>query len=720
MSRFLRRSLARAALAVLVVMGVSNCRGGGDAGGGSSATCPSGQALQGTRCVTAACSGTACGSACCGSGEACVAPGQCANDVAACGPGGACGTGLACISGQCLKANGACSFQPPKGPFTPRVAWQWTGSSSLPQYRDVLMTPVVASLQRTASDVFSPPAVVFNAIVSGLGAGSEVPGIMRAVSGRDGVDLWSTDASHLVNGLSAIAGGDLDGDGQTEFVTGRLPTQWPSTDPGHLGPPLDDGLVAFGSDGRFLWEVKGLVLGGDRTRRVYWGAPSIANLYAGSEAQVVIGATVIDAHGSIVCQGQYGQGDNWLGPISTVADVDLDGVPDIVTGNTVYDNHCNPEPGWPTGQPDGLVALADFTGNQHPEIVVVSGGTVRLQDWQGNVIWGPVAIPGITDGRGGGAPTIADFDGDGKLEIGVAGASTYTVFKPFAPSPVLWSKPTQDQSRVTGSSVFDFEHDGKAEVVYGDECYTRAYDGTSGGTLFESPNPSCTVHENPVVADVDKDGRAEIVVATNSVCDIQCPWGGHVGSGQHGITVFKDLRDHWVSTRPVWNQHAYHVTNISDDGSVPAVEQPNWTSGWFGDPLNDFRMNPIGNADFRAPDLMAGEADAALDVIGCPARLRLDVTVWNRGAVLVAAGVPVAVYESRAGGKILALAHTARAIEPGANEVVAIDLAPPPTVPTDLDIVLNDDGTGQGVVGECNADNNTVALAAVECPVPAR
>jgi hypothetical protein len=82
--------------------------------------------------------------------------------------------------------------------------------------------------------------------------------------------------------------------------------------------------------------------------------------------------------------------------------------------------------------------------------------------------------------------------------------------------------------------------------------------------------------------------------------------------------------------------------------------------------------------------------------------------------------VPVAVYESRASGKILALAHTARAIEPGANEVVALDLAPPPTVPTDLDIVLNDDGTGQGVVGECNADNNTVALAAVECPVPAR
>ena len=28
-----------------------------------------------------------------------------------------------------------------------------------------------------------------------------------------------------------------------------------------------------------------------------------------------------------------------------------------------------------------------------------------------------------------------------------------------------------------------------------------------------------------------------------------------------GIEVFKDSIDNWVSTRPVWNQHAYHITN---------------------------------------------------------------------------------------------------------------------------------------------------------------
>jgi hypothetical protein len=624
---------------------------------------------------------------------------------------------MACLNGSCAASDGTCDYHPPPGPFAPRTAWAWTGSTVHPEYADVLMTPVVVYLHRASADAISAPAVAFNAILGDRGAGAEVPGIMRAVSGTDGTDLWSTDPAHPVNGLSGIAAGDLEGDGETIFVTSRLPTQWPASDPQHLGPPLDDGLMAFGSDGRLLWDTT-LNLGGDRSRRVYWGAPSIANLYGGQDAQVVIGATVLDAHGKILCQGQLGQGDNWLGPISTVADVDLDGSPDIVTGNTVYDNHCNPKPGWPNGKNDGLVAVADFTGDQHPEIVVVSDGAVRLQDWKGNVIWGPEPIPGITDGKGGGAPTIADFDGDGQLEIGVAGASTYTVFKPFAANPVLWSDPTQDQSRVTGSSVFDFEHDGKAEVVYGDECYTRVYDGTSGSTLFESPNPSCTVHENPVIADVDNDGRAEIVVATNSVCAIQCPWGAHAGSGKHGITVFKDLRDHWVSTRPVWNQHAYHVTNVNDDGSIPVKEAPNWTTGWFGDALNDFRMNPIGNGDFRAPDLQASASDVRFDNTACPADLRLMVKIWNRGAVQVAPGVPVAVYQGQAGGTLLATGKTAGTIAPGESETVTLDVALAAGAMENLAVVLNDDGTGQGVVGECRTSNDVVLVPGF-CPIAA-
>jgi hypothetical protein len=655
--------------------------------------CPTGQVRNGEACVAQPiCSGdaTPCGSICCNEGQTCAADGQCRGR--ACSVGAPCEADELCREGFCVGADPACAFKPTAGAFEPRVAWRWEGSATLPAYRDVLMTPVVVPIpQYTDGDAaFAPPAVVFNAIRGDRGAGEEVEGVMRAVRGDDGAELWTSDPAHPVNGLAGIAAGDLRGTGEMVFVTARFSG----------GDPARQGLVAFDGEGRFLWEAIGLP-----TR---WGAPSIANLFGGARANIVLGATILDADGKIVCQGTEGQGSNFMGPISTVADVDQDGAPDLVTGNTLYGTDCKPKPGWPARFPDGVVredglpALADFSGDGHPEIVVVAAGTVRMFDWKGALIWGPVPLPG---GGAGGPPTIGDFDGDGKPEIGVASKSTYSVLRPFAANPVVWSRPTQDHSDVTGSSVFDFENDGQAEVVYGDECYTRVYDGGTGASLFEAENPSCTTHENPVIADVDRDGRAEIVVATNGVCNYTCPWGPTYDAG-NGITVWKDLRDRWVSTRSIWNQHAYHVTNVLDDGRLPWPESDNWRV----EGLNDFRMNPIGNPNYSAPNVTADPGtDLVVDGDGCPVRLTIRLRVWNRGAVPVAAGVPVAFY---LGGALLGTATTAGSILPGTSETVTFELRSPPAAATELRIVIDDDGSGNGLVGECLEDDNTLTVPA--------
>ncbi|HYG69971.1 MAG TPA: VCBS repeat-containing protein [Anaeromyxobacteraceae bacterium] len=660
--------------------------------GDSEKGCPSGQVMGEDGCVAQPiCSegATACGSICCNEGQTCVADGECRG--AACNATTPCEPDEICHDGFCMGSDPACAYRPPQGAFEPRVAWRWEGSATLPAYRAVLMTPVVMPLSRPADGdaSFAPPAVVFNAIRGDRGAGEEVEGVMRAVRGDDGSELWTSDPAHLVNGLAGIAAGDLDGAGQITFVTARFSG----------GDPAKQGLVAFDAQGRFRWEAIGLA-----TR---WGAPAVANLFGGARANVVIGATILDADGKIVCQGTAGQGSNFMGPISTIADVDQDGRPDIVTGNTVYGTDCQPKPGWPAKYPDGqlredgLPAVADFGGDGHPEIVVVAAGAVRIHDWKGALIWGPVALPG---GGAGGPPTIADFDGDGKPEIGVASRSTYSVLKPFAANPVVWSRPTQDHSDVTGSSVFDFENDGKAEVVYGDECYTRVYDGASGTSLFEAENPSCTTHENPVIADVDRDGRAEIVVATNAVCNYTCPWGSQYGS-RNGITVWKDLRDRWVSTRSIWNQHAYHVTNVLDDGRLPWPEPDNWRV----EGLNDFRMNPIGNPNYSAPNVTADPAsDVVVDADACPERLVVRLRVWNRGAVPVAAGVPIAFH---VGPVVVGRTATAGSILPGSSETVTFEIAPPPTTATELRVVIDDDGGG-GVVGECVEDDNAFVVTA--------
>src|SRR5437763_15189399 len=93
---------------------------------------------------------------------------------------------------------------------------------------------------------------------------------------------------------------------------------------------------------------------------------------------------------------------------------------------------------------------------------------------------------------------------------------------------VLWQKQTHDQSSGgTGSSVFDFNGDGKAEVVYRDECWLRVMNGPDGKTVFAQSITSGTALEMPVVADVDNDGHADLIVPSG-------PWQGCPDEGTNG------------------------------------------------------------------------------------------------------------------------------------------------------------------------------------------
>jgi hypothetical protein len=87
-----------------------------------------------------------------------------------------------------------------------------------------------------------------------------------------------------------------------------------------------------------------------------------------------------------------------------------------------------------------------------------------------------------------------------------------------ADGAVLWQKATQDaSSQSTGSSVYDFEGDGAADVVYNDEVRLRVYAGHNGTEKLNIlGHGSGTMFEYPLVVDVDNDGQAEIVVVNNN------------------------------------------------------------------------------------------------------------------------------------------------------------------------------------------------------------
>jgi hypothetical protein len=198
---------------------------------------------------------------------------------------------------------------------------------------------------------------------------------------------------------------------------------------------------------------------------------------------------------------------------------------------------------------------------------------------------------------------------------------------------VLWHVTTQDaSSNITGSSVFDFDGDGRAEVVYNDEAYIRIYPGLDGTVLAQVAQNSHTLIEYPLIVDVDADGNAEIVFAANAAVNRCAAIPGYDGL-RAGIRVFRDATDNWVGTRPVWNEHTYHVTNVRESLGIPRSEIPNWTR------FNTFRQN---SQSFDAPDLVAAEPTSDGD--GCPDALVLRATIRNDGAVTVAPGLPVTFY----------------------------------------------------------------------------
>jgi hypothetical protein len=91
------------------------------------------------------------------------------------------------------------------------------------------------------------------------------------------------------------------------------------------------------------------------------------------------------------------------------------------------------------------------------------------------------------------------------------------------------------------------------------------------------PRTSGTLTEYPVVADIDNDGSAEIVVVSNAHPSVPTP--------SPTVQVIKDKQDRWVQARRIWNQHTYHVTNVREDGTIPQFEKRSWMQ------LNTFRTN---------------------------------------------------------------------------------------------------------------------------------
>ncbi|AKF06482.1 Hemolysin-related protein RbmC [Sandaracinus amylolyticus] len=609
-----------------------------------------------------------------------------------------------------------CRIVPEIHPFDdPVLETRWPergGTMSDPASWHVCATPLVIDLTPNDGEDLEP-VVVFVSYDS-LGSGSEY-GTLRIWDPRTETTISYPTATGPMGPFGPLepstnlAAGDLDGDGDNEIV----------------GMGVDSGTFAFHHDGTLMWEsaYPSALERGTRWSRTIGGAISLADLEGDGTVEVVIGRTVLEgrtgAHRWTAPSATTTRGANdILGPISCVADLDGDGEQEIVAGRTAM--RANGSVMWAqTAMGDGLCAIADMGFNPGPEIVLVSQGFLYVLDGRtGEIKWDRVI-----EGRGrdalGGAPTVADFDGDGRPEIGVAHGAAYGVYdldcdrrRPeigCGGVGVRWTSNTEDDSSAaTGSSVFDFNGDGRAEVVYNDQFFFRVYDGYAGTELFRQMNSSRTRTENPVIADVDSDGDAEIVFTANSEATfLQRPTDR---TTDPGVEIWGDARGRWVGARRIWNQHAYHITNVTEGGHIRSPEPGSWTV------LNAYRQNLREGGDVLVvPDLWGGRGQ--YECVGRGrARVRIDVQNW--GLERVGAGVVVRVYRGRpSAGMVVAQAETTGVLLPnGGSETVEVEIALSGDVVDYWAVVDDPEEPAGGAIAECREGNNEVLIWRPACP----
>jgi hypothetical protein len=718
-------------------------------------SCPNGAACgDGGVCAGGTCCAAelACASACCAGGQvcsfqSCVTPGATCVDTSDCpagqycehslgsgvdggvpdaGPDAAgCIGGVPTLTGQCLPAPpicagdagvpdaGAltcleqCEYHPPTTAFAPALAYAWGGQITSPYSSDVMMAPIVVPLEDTNCDGKvndrDIPDIVFTSFTGGA---YTTNGTLHAISVRSGklVDRWSVPSA--LNPGAQLAGGDIDGMPGNEVV----------------GCGTDGHVHAYHGDGSVYWTT---------TTAVSCQFPSVADLDGDGHPEVIVEGGVLDgATGTVKVAKSFGT--------FVVSDIDGDGVLDIVSSSQGF--HADGTLFVDTMVPGSWPAIGDFDKDGKPEIVAVYYPTHTVSFWhydstqaskfswvrQGVDINGtltqhcPAGSAGST--MGGGPPTVADFNGDGTPDVALAGGIGYCVLDGSKiidsavanASTILWTASTTDcSSAATGSSIFDFNGDGIAEVLYSDEERLRVYAGPDGTIEWSTCNTTGTLEEFPLVADVDNDGHADIVVVSNAyasgTAEYQCNDGTNIA--QSGVRVFSDPNLTWVRTRDIWNEHAYHITNVNDDGTMPPHEAPNWTQPG----LNNFRQNKQPGGEFAAPD-----AIVSLGAV-CGSPFSLAATVRNIGESALPSGVVVGFYSGTApNGTKLGSASTLLPLYPAESETVFLALTNPPAGvangSTPVYAIVDDTTTPHPGWHECRTDNNTSADVGVTCP----
>jgi hypothetical protein len=566
----------------------------------------------------------------------------------------------------------------PEGGFTPIIEW------SLGNGKGCLALPTVGDINQDGM-----PDVVINLSDMFNGAGTLV-----VASGDGSGEHFRVNDAKLGYG-SSLALGDINNDGVPEIVGVREHAS------GQFFTSGDYTVVAWDNQGNELWESEHYI-----NIDFNWATgPILADMNGDGNTEIIAGRVILNNDGTTRGVGEHGVGSYGItnlgeinileGSLPAVTDLDLDGQMEIIVGNAHYDIDGNTLFYDPTAQ-DAMISVANLDDDPEGEYVGISGNTIRAMDTDGSIMWGPITFPAPANILSPAA--IADIDGDGYPEILTAGGNELRAIN--HDGTTLWAANVVDETGATGASIFDFEGDGIPDVVYIDEIKVYAFDGPTGGIKFQSDqHASNTMMDYPVIADVDNDDQAEILVCHNGYSE--------------AFSVYGDLDESWMPARSVWNQHAYHINNINDDLSIPSNPLPSFehSNTWHSGVMTTADAIERSNVEAEILDVCTDECEAG--------ELWLSIRLKNTGETAVPSGTMLSIYGLDGAQEVyIATITLPQEIEAGWSSasfqvgLYAEDIEGMNGILARAD----DDGTGTGILQECSELDNAVQADDAFCP----
>ncbi|TVQ94084.1 MAG: hypothetical protein EA397_02950 [Deltaproteobacteria bacterium] len=572
-------------------------------------------------------------------------------------------------------------------PWDVVIKWRWEGitvsedrtGNGVPEnvtYKNVMMAPIVGNLTDDNGDgridSEDMPDIAFVAFVDT----NDRSGYLLVLDGSTGDQILAQPGWLPFGGIVMA---DVTGDGVTEIVGFNS-----------AGRPQ-----AVRADGSLVWTASNAITS-------TYPQATVADLDGDGRVEVLADNLVLDgATGDQLFRADIHP--SIIGRMPAIGDLDLDGLQEFMLGQDVYNldrrsGEVVVTKKWSTpvrGSYGHWAAILDVNGDPFGEVAVIGDGRLVIHRHDGPIL---VDVAAGTDQPG--PPCVADFDGDGISEIAWGSSETFNVYALDGTSK--WSFPMRDLSGLAGCSAYDINADGSYEILFGDEEAFYIFDGKTGqirhGNLGHA---SGTIFEYPVIADVDRDGSADVVLAS----------ANYRIAGWAGVTVFSHATGGWARSGPTWHVHDFSVTNITEDGRVPARPEPSWHVH------NVYRARPTTNETFV--DLQVAVADVCFT--GCDRSsdiARISVQVYNTGSSTSRAEVPVALYTVDGDQRELLQVRRLRQRVPagGVSAGIVFEVPALRVARDGFYVVVNDDGSGfLDYQEECDYDNNDMLWNDIPC-----